>query len=124
MKKKVASKKGVKKHLNSHAREIALQGMYQVNVGRKALQEEVMPLPWITEDPAESVRDYACTLLEGVYEDYQKQEAFIKKYSHKDLSQISTVVSAILHIGLYELSVGKLSHTIIIDDLLGISEKI
>ena len=110
--------KRIKKHFNSHAREIALQGIYQVDVGRKALQEEVMSLSWMRESPPENVKDYARALLKGVYQDYQRQESLIKKHSHKDMGQISRVVNAILHIGIYELSTGELSQTIIIDDLL------
>ena len=123
MKRKASPSKGIKKHLNSHAREIALQGIYQVSVGQKSLQEEVLALPWIKETLAQGVQEHACALLKEVYQNYQKQETFIQKYSHKDLSQISAVVSAILHIGLCELARRKLSHTIIIDDLLELVRK-
>ena len=123
MRKKFPHLKGVKKHLNSHAREIALQGLYQLKVGQRLLEEEILPLAWLTEAPVESVQDYARTLLRGIHRNYQKQEASIERHAKKDPSQISSVISAILHIGLYELDSGELSHTIIIDDLLELVRK-
>ena len=123
MKKKSLFPKGTKKHSNSHAREIALQGLYQLKVAQKSLEEEVLLLGWLTDAPKESIQDYARVLLKGVHENYQRQEGSIKEYADKDLSQISSVVSAILHIGIYELDFGELSHTIIIDDLLELVRK-
>lgn len=120
------TKKKAKKHLNSHAREIALQGLYQINIGQKSLQEEIMRLDWIQELPPQSVQDYARVLLKGVCQNHQRAELLIKKHSHKDLSQISTVVNAILHMGIYELSFKRseeLSSAIIIDDLLELTRK-
>ncbi len=107
-----------KRHPNSHAREIALQALYQMDISDKSV-EEVKELDWLENPrPDEKVIHYVHTALEGVHKNYQQDEIYIEKYSSVSPTQISKVIKAILHIGLWELRRKAWSHTIIIDDLI------
>ena len=91
-----------KKHSNSFAREIALQSLYQIELGKKSI-EEVMELKWMSNLPERKIIDYAKKIVSGVYETFENNINYIIKYSRKDITQISTIVQGIMQIGLWEL---------------------
>ena len=122
MKKKNRNYKLIKKHPNSHAREIILQAMYQIDIGKRNLKD-TKKLDLISDTPLQETQDYVCTLLEMIYKSYDKQNEIIEKYSDKHITQLSTLIKSILHIGITEISNKKIETSIIINDLLELTRK-
>ena len=60
-------KSGVQKHPYSHAREVALQGLYQIEVVDKPLGE-VLNFGWLNAPLDEDRRAYCVSLIEVVME--------------------------------------------------------
>ena len=112
----------MKKHKNSYARELALQAIYQLEIGTRTL-EEVSTFDWLSKSPEPKVREYTCHLIVGVQKHAEQAWEYLRQHSHKDISQISTVVRIILRLGLWELQQKKLDHAIIIDDLLELTRQ-
>ena len=111
-----------KKHSNSFAREIALQSLYQIELGKKSI-EEVMELKWMSNLPERKIIDYSKKIVCGVYESFENNINYIIKYSRKDITQISTIVQGIMQIGLWELKNAQIDPVVIIDDLLELTRK-
>lgn len=111
-----------RRHANSHAREIALQAIYQVEIGQKLIPE-VLKWKWLKTPPSQKVLGYARLLIEGIIENKDYNHELLKKHSHKDITQISTIVKEILYIGFWEIKIGELSHIAIINDLLELVRK-
>lgn len=122
MKKKNRNHKLIKKHPNSHAREIILQAMYQINIGKRSLRD-TKKLDWISDTPLQETQDYVCKLLEAIYKSYDKQNAIIEKYSDMHITQLSTLTKSILHIGISEFNNKQIETSIIINDLLELTRK-
>ncbi len=112
----------IKKYPDSHAREIAMQALYQMKVVKTSLQE-ANQLSWLNTSPSEEIREHCLSLISGVLENYDKSIELIQKCSHKDLSQISTLLLCILQIGICELKEGKWNYSMLMDDLLELARK-
>ncbi len=111
-----------KKHLNSYAREIAMQALYQIELGQKSI-DEVLELKWRARQPEQEIIEYTSILVRGVYDTVSENTKILSKFSHKSLSQISTIVQAILQIGIFELKKNLQNPIVIIDDLLNLVRK-
>ena len=112
-----SSKKKKYKHKNSYARKIALEAIYQVEVGAKN-SKEILVLDWIEEKIKPSIKNYAIELILGSLEKKEKNKVTIQKYSHKDYTQISIVIRSLLQLAFWELQSQKEEVPIIIDEIL------
>lgn len=108
------------KHPHTHAREVALQALYQLEVGGYTL-EEVLALRWLNSPMEESARSYFDELVRGVHAGRPLLEAVIREHSHKDFTQVSMVIRSILAIGIFEMGRAQVPAEVIIDDLLNLT---
>ncbi len=115
-------KSGVQKHPFSHAREVALQALYQVEVVDKPLAE-ALQFGWLNEAMQEDRRAYCQALIEEVMEKFSALNQRISESASKDLRSISSINRSILRIGIVELDRGQTEAGIIIDDLLNLTRK-
>jgi N utilization substance protein B len=115
-------KSGVQKHPHSHAREVALQALYQIEVVDKPLGE-VLRFGWLNAPMDEDRRQYCEALIERVMECWPDLDTRVSALSHKDLRSISSINRSILRIGLVELDRKETDTRIIIDDLLNLTRK-
>ena len=99
-----------------------MQALYQVALVSIPLAE-VSQLSWLNRAMPPQLEIYCLQLIEGVVMNWDDIMTKIRTFSHKDVSQISTVVRCILMIGLHELQSGRLDARIIIDDLLNLTRK-
>jgi N utilization substance protein B len=111
-----------KKHKNSHAREVALQGFYQMEIADEPLRR-VLTFSWLNEPMGAQEREFCAELIEGVAENQEALDGVIASFSRKDMTQISTIVRSILRMGIFEIMRGELDSIIIIDDLLNLTRK-
>ena len=109
-----------KKHPNSHAREVALQALYQVDVA-DSTEADVLAMNWLNE-PLEPIRLAYCErLIRGVLANRAELDRWIIEHSRKDMTQISTIIRNILRMGIWELRIGEIASSIIIDDQLNLT---
>lgn len=116
------SRKKLHKHKNSHAREVALQGFYQMDVVLTPLRS-VLTFSWLNEPLGAEEREFCNGLIEGTVENQDALDQVIESFSDKDFTQLSTIVRCILRMGIFELMRGGLDSRIIIDDLLNLTRK-
>ena len=114
--------RGKKKHKNSHAREVTLQGLYQMDIANQPL-ESILRLGWLNEIPGAAEQAFITGLIEGVADHMDVIDDVIDSFSDKDSTQISTIVRSILRIGVFEIMRGELEVGIVIDDLLDLTRK-
>ncbi len=115
-------KKNNAKHPNFNLREIALQGLYQIDVASTHL-EEVVQLKWVHSNLKEEEKQLVLDIIEGVCEYELDLEEIIQKYSSKDIRQISSIVRCILKMGAYEIIKGEFPGPIIIDTCCTLTRK-
>ena len=108
------------KHPHSHAREIAMQSLYQFFINDRK-DEGLLDFAWLNTKPRIDVEIYARKLLKEITENEQKNNRIILTYSDKDITQISLSVRAILNLGIAELNWQEPS--ILLDDLLDLVRK-
>lgn len=87
-----------------HARELAVQFLYQFDLNGGAL-EEVLELFWLTQtDVSASVRAFADATIRGTLAHRAAVDEQIKKYTeHWELSRIAAVDRNILRLAIYEM---------------------
>lgn len=117
--KKRASKKKPK-HPHSHAREVALQALYQITVADLPVQE-VLRFGWLNRPMADDARSHAEHLVRRADERRAELDRRIGTLSHKDLSQISSIIRSILRMGIAELQEGRSAPAVLIDDYLNLT---
>lgn len=115
-------KKVRRKHKNSHAREVALQGLYQIDIAGIPVSG-VLNLKWLNELPGAAETERIKKIIEGVSENQQNLDEVIDAFSNKDGTQISTIVRCILRMGILEIMEGSLPGSVIIDDLLDLTRR-
>lgn len=108
-------RKSLNRHPNSHAREVALQALYQLEVVHHPLPE-VTEFRWLNNPLTDEEHALTLQLIEGVAELEEKIDAVIDAYIHKDASQISAIVRSILRMGTFEILKGAFDIRILIDD--------
>ena len=112
----------VKKHKNSHAREVTLQALYQMEVADQPLHR-LLEMGWLNEPMEAAAGEYCRALIQGVVDHWEALNRVLENYSDKDVTQISTVNRCILRMGFYELMRSDLGAEIVIDDLLNLTRK-
>lgn len=110
------------KHPNFNLREIALQALYQLDLGSSSL-EEVLELRWVHSKLSEEEKQLLYDIIEGVSEFEVDIDEVIQKYSNKDIRQISSIVRCILRMGTYEILKGEFPAPIIIDTCCTLTRK-
>ncbi len=115
-------KKSDAKHPNFNLREIALQALYQIDLGAAPL-EDVLKLKWIHSNLTEDNKQLIYDIVEGVTEYEMDIDEIIQQYSKKDIRQISSVVRCILRMGAYEILKGEFPGPIIIDTCCTLTRK-
>ena len=114
--------RGKGKHPNSHAREVVLQALYQLEVGQHPL-EDILRFGWLNADLDPEKRDFCLRHISEIHPATATLEAEIAELSKKHISQISTVSRCILRMAIYELGRADLDARIIIDDALNLTRK-
>ena len=109
-----------KKHAHSHAREVALQALYQFDLGAHSA-EDVVRLRWLSEPP--EALDYCRSLILAVVADWEGLNARIRLCSDKDYTQISTVVRCILRMAMHELDASGIPPAVLIDDYVNLARR-
>ncbi len=115
-------KGSLKKHRNSHAREVALQALYQLDVVEAEL-EPTLQLGWLNEPMDATGRAHTDRLVRVCAARRHELDREIRAHSHKDMTQLSSVVRCILRMGMAELDIAELPADIVIDDLLNLTRK-
>lgn len=87
-----------------HARELAIQFLYQHDMNGGALEEQ-LPLFWMTQmDVSDSGRQFAEELIRGTTANRSAIDEKIKKYTeHWELQRIAAVDRNILRLAMYEM---------------------
>jgi len=114
--------RGSGKHPNSHAREVALQAIYQQEIANTPVHE-VLEFRWLNEPLTPPVREYCIGLITGVTDHWEALDDVIKAFSHKHITQISVINRCILRTAIYELMQAQLDPAIIMDDALNLTRK-
>jgi len=109
-----------KKHRNSHAREVALQALYQMQVVRSALNE-VLEFGWLNEPMDAATDEHARYLIAEGSIRAARIDRMIRRLSHKEMGQLSNIVLCILRIGIVELDRAALPADVILDDLCNLT---
>ena len=110
------------RHKNSHGREVALQGLYQSEIGGHSISQ-ILRFTWLNEPLDTDVGELTEQLIQGVLEHTERIDRVIDALSEKDATQISTVVRCILRMGIYEILLGSNPPRIIIDDLCELTRR-
>ena len=110
------------RHPHSHAREVILQAIYQMEVANHSLAH-VLQFLWLNEKMDEEKDKFCRTMLNGVADNWDAIDEVIRSFSAKDFSQLSVVVKSILRSSIYEIMRGELDVAIIIDDALNLTRK-
>lgn len=109
-------------HPNFNAREIALQGVFQIEVGGHLLQD-ILNLKWVHSKLGEEELFLIKDIIEGVVELENDLDSIIQSYSKKDIRTISNVVKCILRMGAYEILKSEFPPPIIIDTYCTLTRK-
>jgi transcription termination factor NusB len=113
-------KASLKKHKNSHAREVALQSLFQLSLVDRPVQE-ILQFGWLNEPMEAPVQKHAEWLIRMVDLRRDHFTEVLRELSHKDLSQLSTIVRCVLMMGMAELDRGELEADVILDDILNLT---
>ncbi len=109
-------------HPNFNAREIAFQGIFQIEVGGHQLQN-ILDLKWIHSKLGEEELYLIKDIIEGVTELENDLDSVIQSYSKKDIRTLSNVVKCILRMGTYEILKAEFPAPIIIDTYCTLTRK-
>lgn len=120
--KKEKGKNFRKKHRNSHAREVAMQALYQMEVVQAPL-DDVLLFGWLNQPLDTATKEFCVNLVRGVAENAPALDDVIISVSNKDMTQISMVIRSVIRIGMFELMRGELDPNIVMDDLLNLARK-
>ena len=110
------------KHPNSHAREVIMQALYQLEVAHHSVNH-VLELDWLNERMEWELEDFCRDIIQGVAENQDALDRVIQTFSHKHLTQISIITLCILRMAIFEMQQTELEARIIIDDLLNLTRK-
>ncbi len=84
-------------------REAALQILYLIDIGQKAL-ETIPPAVWSEEPLPPKVREFSRHLVEGVLEKKSTIDPLIKKYAENwDMHRMAAIDRSILRLASYEI---------------------
>ncbi|MFN3605130.1 MAG: transcription antitermination factor NusB [Leptonema sp. (in: bacteria)] len=109
-------------HPNFNAREIALQGIFQMEVSEYQL-DEILQLKWVHSKLGESEISLIKDIIEGVVESEMDLDSLIQKYSKKDIRTLSNIVKCVLRMGIYEILKEEFPAPIVIDTYCTLTRK-
>lgn len=110
------------KHRNFNVREIALQGLFQIEVGG-ATTKEILELPWVHSQLSEEEKNLAKDIIEGTTELEVELDTIIQKYSKKSIPSLSNIVKCVLRMGTYEILKQEYPAPVIIDTCCTLARK-
>ncbi|MCS7205600.1 MAG: hypothetical protein NZ853_07875 [Leptospiraceae bacterium] len=110
------------KHKNFNLREIALQGLFQMEVAHVP-SEEIIKLEWVHSNLNDEERKFIEDLILGTAELEIEIEKILQKYSKRNLETLSSIVRCVLKLGTYELLKGEFPGSIIIDSYCRLTRK-
>ncbi len=110
------------RHKNSHAREVALQGLYQSEIGNTPVSE-ILLFKWLNEPLDIEEKALATELINGVLDHSPALEQVMAAFSSVDFTQISSIVRCIIKMGIYEMRVTGRDPAIVVDDLLNLARR-
>jgi len=111
-----------RKHKNSHGREIALQGLYQVEIGNSPVAE-ITQFRWLNEPMDPEEKAFCEELICGVIDHGPALDKIIAAFSTVDFTQISAIVRCIIKMGVFEMRVSGKDPAIVMDDLLNLARR-
>ncbi len=114
--------RGKGKHPNSHAREVVLQALFQMEVGRHPI-EDILQFRWLNEPLEAEKRELCVRYITEIERAAPVLVNEIASISRKHITQISTVNRCILRMAMYELNLAELDARIVIDDALNLTRK-
>jgi N utilization substance protein B len=108
----------------SRARELALQVLYQVEVGKQELQDAFNRF-LANEKGLPQVKDFARQLAEGVLAHQEEIDAQLSKHSQNwEIQRFPAVDRAILRLGCYELLFsGEIPYEVSLDEYVELAKE-
>ncbi len=97
-----------------------MQALYQITVADRPI-EEVLRFGWLNRPMADDAQSHAVRLVREVEARETDLDRRISALSHKDLSQISSIIRSILRMGIAELQAAQSAPAVLIDDLLNLT---
>lgn len=109
-------------HPNFNAREIALQGIFQIEVADQLI-DDILKLQWVHSKLGEEETLLIKDLIENVTDFQTDLDSIIQSFSKKDIKSLSNIVKCILRMGAYEILKGEFPPPIIIDTYCTLTRK-
>ncbi len=106
------------------AREIALQGLYQYDVGNQELGK-LLSFNWLNADPDNEIKKFAAILIENTIKNLENLDKYIEENSKNwDFSRIDILEKNILRFSTYSILHQKdIPVSVIINEAVDISKK-
>ena len=106
------------------AREIALQGLYQYDVGNQELGQ-LLSFNWLNADPDNEIKKFAAILIENTIKNLENLDKYIEENSKNwDFSRIDILEKNILRFSTYSILHQKdIPVSVIINEAVDISKK-
>ena len=99
-----------------------MQALYQLEVVHAPIQQ-VLEFNWLNVPLEVEKHEYCVHLIQGVTENWEALDKVIESFSHKHITQLSSVIRCILRMSIFELMSAQLNAKIIIDDFLNLTRK-
>ena len=105
------------------ARIIALQALYQIDIGNKTV-EEVLTFEWVDREVNPQVLDFARCLIKGTVEKTGIiDKKIVSQLEHWDLNRLSYIDRAILRFSTYSLFFQKdVPDTVVINEAIDLAK--
>ena len=105
------------------ARIIALQALYQIDIGNKTI-EEVLAFDWLDKEVIPPVLDFARGLIKGTVEKTALiDKKIVTQLEHWDLDRLSYVDRAIIRFSTYSLFFQKdVPDTVVINEAIDLAK--
>ncbi len=110
------------RHKNSHAREIALQALYQADIGNQPIAD-LLQFRWLNEPLDAEEKVLTVDIIQGVIDHGGALDQVVQSCSSVEFSQISSIVRCILKMGIFEMRTADRDPAIIVDDLLNLARR-
>lgn len=106
------------------ARELALQLLFQIDVGKVSLKEALKDFSSLHDVPA-STKEFCLSLVKGVLDNLEEIDKQIKEVSKNwELSRMNIVDKNVLRLGTYEMLFGSnIPETVAINEAIEIAKK-
>ncbi|MCB1172711.1 MAG: transcription antitermination factor NusB [Leptospiraceae bacterium] len=109
-------------HPLSHAREIAMQSLYQLEIKAHKM-DEVLRFGWLNQDLEPAKRDYARYLVQQVNQNRGALDVAIKVHARLHYSQMAVIVRTLLRLAIFELQTDEVPAPILIDEYIELTRK-